>query len=397
MLFFVKQANGKGRIKEKPEDFLVEEITKEGEVLEVDKKIEKKDEEGDFIVFVLQKKLWNTYQALLKISKVLGRGKKAFGFAGTKDRKAITTQLASFYKVEKERLLSIKIKDIKINGAWRSKNCIRLGDLLGNRFEIFVKTNDISDVLSTLNEFKNLQKFPNYFGPQRFGSRGNNFEIGLKLLNREFEPAAIEFLCSIKNETNAQAIEARKKLSEEMDFKKALEYFPMFLKYERKMLNFLSRQPRNFIGAFRTLPRNINLMFIHSVQAELFNEVLEKKVKEGSLEKEKIRCEANFYGFPDTNKISEKGIFPLGNLIGYKSMLDSYEEEALKKYSISKEDFLFKEFPEISQKGKLRALVAPVKELEIKEKENGISFCFSLPNGSYATVFLSQFFKELVA
>jgi len=391
MEFFIKTKKEEGKIKEKPEDFIVEEITKDGEILRVNQNFEKNDEEGDFVVFVLQKRLWDTYQALLKISKALNRGKKAFGFAGTKDRRAITTQLASFYKVEKQKLLAIRIKDIQINGAWKSKQGIRLGELLGNRFEILVKTKNYEE--EYFNEFKKLCKIPNYFGPQRFGARKNNFDIGIKLLKRDFESAALEFLCSTKNERNEEAKEARERLREEMDFKKALEYFPRFLKYERRMLSLLSEQPKNFIGAFRTLPRSLKLMFIHAVQAQIFNEVLEKKVKENTLEKEKRRCKQNFYGFPDLQNISENGEFPLGNLIGYESILDPYEEEALSKYSISKEDFLFKEFPEISQKGKLRPLVVAVKDFEFKAENEGVRLSFSLPNGSYATVFLMQFFE----
>jgi tRNA pseudouridine13 synthase len=390
MEFFIKTKKEEGKIKEKPEDFIVEEITKDGEILRVNQNFEKNDEEGDFVVFVLQKRLWDTYQALLKISKALNRGKKAFGFAGTKDRRAITTQLASFYKVEKQKLLAIRIKDIKINGAWKSKQGIRLGELLGNRFEILVKTKNYEE--EYFNEFKKLCKIPNYFGPQRFGARKNNFDIGIKLLKRDFESATLEFLCSTKNERNEEAKEARERLREEMDFKKALEYFPRFLKYERRMLGLLSEQPKNFIGAFRTLPRSLKLMFIHAVQAQIFNEVLEKKVKENTLEKEKRRCKQNFYGFPDLQNISENGEFPLGNLVGYESVLDPYEEEALSKYSISKEDFLFKEFPEISQKGKFRPLVVAVKDFEFKAENEGVRLSFSLPNGSYATVFLMQFF-----
>jgi len=391
MEFFIKTKKEEGKIKEKPEDFIVEEITKNGEILKINQKFEKEDEEGDFVVFVLQKRLWDTYQALLKISKALNRGKKAFSFAGTKDRRAITTQLASFYKIEKEKLLQLKIKDIQINGAWKSKEGIRLGELLGNRFEIFVKTKNYEE--EYFNEFKKLCKIPNYFGPQRFGARENNFDIGIKLLKRDFESATFEFLCSTKNERNEEAKNARERLREEMDFKKALEYFPKFLKYERRMLSFLSKQPKNFIGAFRTLPRSLKLMFIHAVQAKIFNEALEMKVKENTFENEKRRCKSNFYGFPDLQNISQDGEFPLGNLVGYESILDSYEEEILNKYELSKEDFLIKEFPEISQKGKLRALIVPVKDFEFKKEVGGVRLMFSLPNGSYATVFLAQFFE----
>lgn len=398
--FFVNQSNVKGVLKERPEDFIVCEITKSGEKLKLDSKFEKPDEPGNFTVIVLQKRNWDTVQALFKISKLLHRGKKAFSFAGTKDKRAVTVQLASFYKVEKQKFFSLSIKDIKINGAWYSQNPLNLGDLLGNSFEISVKILDENEggMLDSLEEFQELQRVPNYFGEQRFGFRGNNFNIGILLLKKEFEKAVMEFLCSTENEKNKEAIEARKRLLNENDFSAALEYFPKYLRNERNMLFELSKNPKNFVGAFRRLPRSIRLIFIHSVQARLFNEELDARVKSNDFSG-LYKCPSNFYGFPDSKKVQKDGDYPLGSLIGYETQTNSYEDELLSRYGISKGDFLIKEFPELSQKGTLRPFIVPVKDFSYSIKEDPeeksakkASFTFDLPNGSYATTVLSQFF-----
>ena len=50
---------------------------------------------------------------------------------------------------------------------------------------------------------------PNYFGPQRFGERQNNQEVGKGDSKGDFEGAVMEFLTSTENERNAKVTEAR--------------------------------------------------------------------------------------------------------------------------------------------------------------------------------------------
>ncbi|MEM3486494.1 MAG: tRNA pseudouridine(13) synthase TruD, partial [Candidatus Methanomethyliaceae archaeon] len=138
LYYFSKKPGIGGKIKATPEDFIVEEITTDGSVLSIDKIFSRKDEEGSFTHFILQKRSWTTEGALRRIGDALGVGKKRFSYAGSKDKNAFTTQLVSAYKVAKEDLLSLKLKDIKILGAWYAKDKVHLGELLGNRFTIRV-------------------------------------------------------------------------------------------------------------------------------------------------------------------------------------------------------------------------------------------------------------------
>ncbi|MFH1779852.1 MAG: tRNA pseudouridine(13) synthase TruD, partial [Candidatus Micrarchaeota archaeon] len=113
-------------------EFIVEEITRDGIILEVDKAISFPSVEltkDFFCVFVLQKTNWNTMQAITEVSRRLRVKPNRLSFAGTKDRTAVTTQLVSCFALEPHRISSLSIKDVSINGVWVSDKKIGLGDL----------------------------------------------------------------------------------------------------------------------------------------------------------------------------------------------------------------------------------------------------------------------------
>ncbi len=365
------------RERTKPEDFIVEEIDYTGRVLKIDEKEKRENKEGEFTQFVLQKKNWNTIQALNAVAKALGKSKKSLSSAGNKDRNAITTQLCSVYNVKPEELMNLKIKDIQINGAWNSKDKIAMGKLKGNRFTIKFKKNPPKEVV-----------IPNEFGPQRFGSmRKNTAKIGKFMIKGEFKKAVESYLCEGSDESKKQ----RQKLKKDKNYKKALEYFPKFLRYERLMIEHLSQHPNDYVGAIRKLPRTLQLLFIHAYQAKLFNEEIEKR-NNFKKNKNEYYCGADEQGFPNMQKIrasekkAKKGeAFVVGNIIGSNTLLNKTEKEILKNEAIEKEKFNLKSMPELSSRGSTRPLT-----IFVKIKKEGDKITFSLPPGSYATTVLKH-------
>ena len=379
-----------GEIKTTPEDFQVEEIMGNGMVLEIDKKVELAGDKGDFTYFVLQKKSWNTIDALKAIGDKVGCGIKSFGYAGTKDRNALTTQLASVYKQD---VGAVRLKDIKILGSWKAEKKIELGDLLGNRFTIRVKTNkrktetkihEISEHLGGV--------FPNYFGPQRFGNRENTHLVGKNMLQGSFRRACEEYLFGGNVEGNEKARIAREDLKKTGDYKKAALEFPQHLTYERLILLHLAKNPNDFANAIRKLPRGISLMFIHAYQSYLFNRVLSEKLRGSSgLEAGEYYCLTNEFGFPDLSRKSDAG-YMVGKLIGYESEIGSVDKQILEEEGIRPEDFKMRSYPELASKGNFRAMTCPINDFSFKE--DGCEFKFSLPSGSYATMVMREFLDE---
>lgn len=360
-----------------PEEFLVEEITSNGTVLEIGKQInlgaveDQKLERDYFTHFVLQKREWNTMNALAEIARKIHVKGKRFDFAGTKDRNAITTQLCSGFAIAPERLLSVRVKDVQINGAWKAREKVKLGNLQGNRFTIIVtKENcgvdaDAEKILAKAESHDFL--FPNFFGQQRFGSlRGNSHLVGKLLLKQDLAGAAMVFLAGEgAGEKEADAIEARAKLRETQDFVAALEAFPRYLKYERYMLEHLVQNKNDFAGAFQTLPRTLALMFIHAFQSFLFNEMLAELLKEKR----------------EWNE-GEQGL-----LIGSESVLGEKEKQILEREGVSKEEFKMKALSFLSSKGSERKFFVKLQNFEILE-ENPVKLRFSLDSGCYATTAL---------
>jgi tRNA pseudouridine13 synthase len=399
MLAITRARGTGGGFRSSPEDFVVKEITANGTVLEpgaacTGERLGRYREGGKHIEFVLEKRNWNTLDAVIAIAKRLGRGRKSVGYAGTKDRNAITLQLASVFSPGDADLSSFSIKDIRINGQWRGDG-ISMGDVLGNAFEITVRDAEGAErAAAVADELGGLM--PNYFGEQRFGYRGNNARIGAAILRGDFGGAVDDYLTYTGNETNEEASEARRRYADERDPLRALSYFPRFLKGERTVLAHLAKHDGNYANALRLLPRGTLLMFVHAVQSSIFNSELEARVGNGDFTSAVFAGE-DFYGFPDMGRVAGSGKFALGVLPGFESReeeLGTYAKEAMERMQIGKEQFAMRQMPELSMKGAYRPLLAPVKGLGCSVLGSGAyRLSFSLPSGSYATALLNEFIK----
>lgn len=385
------------KIKEHPEDFVVEEIIspeiapvrkmsiKNWVVLEKDRKIECKDFGNKYLIFVLQKRNWDTFAAIKTIAKRLRVSWKRFGFAGTKDKVAITTQLVSGFNIRKEDLSKLNIKDIKINGMWYSDVPVQLGDLIANRFTV-VMTYGKGFKPERRKELPQI--IPNLFGIQRFGNRYNNHIIGYLLLKGMFKEAVLMFLTDTENERNTSVIKARDRLKESGNYSRAVHEYPRFLRLEHIILHHLAQHPRDYIGALRKLPKTSLQMFVHSLQSYIFNvEVLERMAtsKDEPFENEYM-CATDRYGFPDIYKRGDEWLCI--NLIGKHSRLNESEENILDKLNLSSEDFSDTSLPELETAGSFRPFYTPVKEVDRFTDGTKDTVRFILQSGSYGTIFL---------
>jgi tRNA pseudouridine13 synthase len=147
--------------------------------------------EGEHIWLDIEKIGANTAYVAQQLAEAAGVQEKDVGYAGLKDRYAITRQWFSIYfpKGETPDLTQIQHPEFKVLSQSRHVKKLRPGDLHGNRFRIVLRdvTGD-PDVLKALEA--NLkavasQGVPNYFGAQRFGHDGGNVEQGRAMLARE--------------------------------------------------------------------------------------------------------------------------------------------------------------------------------------------------------------------
>jgi len=366
-----------GIIKDKPEDFIVEEIDLSGKLHSVKSSIFEKIKDffpqkfDEYLHLTLIKRNYTTQRAISELSKKLRISQSRFGFAGTKDKKAFTSQRISIWNVKIEDVRKIKLKDIILKEFKYSKQKIKLGDLKANRFTIKIKDIEKENIRTILNDFKEqIQRgIPNFFGPQRFGfQRPINHLIGKEILKNNFEEAVKLFL-TYPGDENLQAKEARNFLKENWrDWKNALKKMPLNLSLEKNLLNYLIIHPNDFKGTLLRFPPNLLKMFIHAYQSFIFNKLLSEALETKILPKE----------------------LPL---IGHRTFLNENNRkivnEILSKDGLSLRNFEMKELPLLSEKGSKRETIISVEKFKIlKIKDKEVILQFELPKGSYATILI---------
>jgi len=144
--------------------------------------------EGENLFLTIQKQNMNTQYLVRRIAKFADVPRMDVGYAGLKDKNAITTQTFSVRLPGMPELNWSEIEDdeVKIlNQNWSRKK-IRRGSLKGNHFKIRLKeiSGDNESIEKRLDQIKQLG-FPNYFGSQRFGREGDNLVQVLRLFNGE--------------------------------------------------------------------------------------------------------------------------------------------------------------------------------------------------------------------
>jgi len=143
---------------------------------------------GEHLWLDVEKNGANTAFVAQQLAAAAGVEERDVGYAGLKDRYAITRQWFSIYlpKGETPDLTQLQHPEFKVLGQSRHVKKLRPGDLLGNRFRIVLRdvTGDRDAIEANLKAVAS-HGVPNYFGAQRFGHDGGNVEQGRAMLARE--------------------------------------------------------------------------------------------------------------------------------------------------------------------------------------------------------------------
>ncbi len=298
---------------------------------------------GQYGYFTLRKINCTTVDAVGRIASAVHLPARYIGFAGNKDRHAVTTQLISVLHGTKS-IESISFENIKLSYCGNGNKPISLGDLLSNTFQITLRNLTSADVKQLRQQQPSLV-LPNYFGPQRFSAA--NPQIGKRLVKKKFNEAVALI---VKNHG----------------------------KTEECIRTFLKKNPNNWIGALRLVPFKTRRIFIHAYQSLLWNMTLAALFSDDkAAELSKQNLEIPLLGF---------GYFPHPS-----AQVQHILEAIMKNEEISPRDFIISPMPEISSEGTLRSAFMPVTDFKIipavKEHDTStITVTFTLPKGSYATV-----------
>jgi tRNA pseudouridine13 synthase len=146
---------------------------------------------GEHIWLDVEKNGANTAFVAQQLADAAGVAERDVGYAGLKDRYAISRQWFSIYlpKGETPDLTRLQHPEFRILGQSRHVKKLRPGDLQGNRFRIVLRgvsgEPDAMQAIEANLQAVASQGVPNYFGAQRFGFDGGNVEQGRAMLARE--------------------------------------------------------------------------------------------------------------------------------------------------------------------------------------------------------------------
>lgn len=408
-----------GVLRQEPEDFIVKEITNREE-----------GDSGKNLILELTKTNWDMHHLVRDMSRKLGISQKRIGFAGTKDKRAKTTQKISIYDVSEEEIENFYLKDVELKVIGRSTRSIGLGDLYGNEFIITIRDIDMEPgqlnktLEAATKEIAEYGGVPNFFGVQRFGAvRPVTHLVGEQLLRGDAEKAAMIYIAKSFPDEMDDIKVVRDFVWETRDFVEGLKTYPLRLRYERAMMHYLVENPGDYAGSFSVLSPNIRKMFIHAYQSYVFNRIICKRIENGlSLNIASpgdIVCFRNKEGLPDTGKMqasTDENVDGMNNLlkrdrafltaplVGYESEFASgipgeLEKSVFNETGIPQEAFRMKQIPDLASKGLRREILLHCKpeyltaDDELNPGKSKITLTFSLPKGSYATTVLREYMK----
>ena len=277
-----------------------------------------------FTRFIIRKNGIEQSFALQKISRILNIQQKNISVAGTKDKHSVSYQYITVKGLGKDLILK-KISRHRTNvnrsrqggirlgyghgaieiGQYFKSNeskAINLGDLRGNKFEIILRnvgsqrTTDEPGCEDGRENCRNLDSlllderstimqtngFINYFGLQRLGKYHHvdsprSYIIGAAMLRGKWK-TVIDLLLSPRVGENYVTTAAKLFYKSTGNAKETLNKMPRHLRHERCVLKGLHRYGKDaYLKSFKEIPRNNQLMYMHSFQSFLWNHMASRR------------------------------------------------------------------------------------------------------------------------
>jgi tRNA pseudouridine13 synthase len=169
---------------------------------------------GDHTWLEIEKEGLTTAVAASDLARALGVRPSSVGYAGLKDTRAVARQWLSMEHVAPDRALAVSLPRLRVLRAARHPRKLRRGWHAGNRFVIRLRdvavvddagaaprapAADLAtpastalpvDVARAVLAVLERRGVPNYYGPQRFGYRGDTWRVGRALARGAWGEAA---------------------------------------------------------------------------------------------------------------------------------------------------------------------------------------------------------------
>tara|TARA_B100000959_G_scaffold273176_1_gene323415 strand:- start:849 stop:2243 length:1395 start_codon:yes stop_codon:yes gene_type:complete len=436
-----------GLLKARVEDFRVEEASK----------IPAMDGKGRFTVVRVTMRNWESNRYLRRLARACGIRRNRIFSSGLKDKRAITTQVLVI-DAPRSKVEGVEIPDSSIEVLGRTHHKVGMGDHDGNRFTIAVRgccdydgnpidakeaMKKVHEIRKGLSDSIGCDAFPNWIGPQRFGStRPVTHEVGRAVIGGDFEHAVDLYIGMEASRESEEAASFRAKWRESHDPSSCLEMAPSRLGYESEMLKHLVKKPGDYLGAFKTLPHSLQLLMVHSTQSLAFNHALSARIEMGTsliepelgdlvapiqasgrLDVGKMapvsetnleRCKRNC----SLGRLAVTGPLPGRDAPYAEGVPGECESSGLEATGLSDVSWVVQRIPRLTTSGTRRALSVPFRDFSVEEApevtdslferwqigpQEGdrwhpegacLRFRFTLPPGTYATVLMREFMRS---
>jgi tRNA pseudouridine13 synthase len=399
-----------GEIRNKYEDFYVEEIPKS-----------LPSGTGPNTWILIEKIGRNTLDVVLDIAREYKLSRKRMGFAGMKDKAAVTRQWICISNMEIEKLegLENKLYQVKILKIIQNEKKLRIGQLKGNKFKILIRNtnNPEVDTKTAANVLEQLSRIgvPNYYGWQRFGQKRPNTHLVGKFLVQNDLKGAVNSYIGNPYPDEQEHIQNARQLYDEGHYQDALESMPSGLRYEKMMLREIIREnnkkeeldDQSYIKAMRSLPKPLSHMFVHAYQSYLFNKAVSERAKLG-IDKyvdgdiiidNQEHLIHEFKAQDIQEQINQFQAHPTAPLYGSKvplgqGQIGDIEQRIIQEENLKLEDFLVPKMPKLGSHGLRRAVRFKVWDIRAEHTDEGVLLSFSIPKGCYATAVLREVMKK---
>ncbi len=370
-----------------PEDFIVEEIGLDRKIISIepgalfDPYATETVARGDLWVFELVKRGLSTIEAVNEVAHLLGVHASDIGYAGIKDKVAITGQRLTV-RVPKEKFEELHFDErLKIQNVAPTARPLVRGGLNGNRFTITLRTDGPVDVerIRTISQELGERGFVNFYGQQRFGTMGliselrfRTFEWGRLLARGEYEACAHDFLTAPAYQAAPVIMRLRAEAKEAWgDFarmRKIFDTLPYTFRYERDILMYLVQNPHDWVGALKSMYQQTEL-WIMSYTSYLANLLMSQIVLDSADEPDRI---------PIAFSNREEDTDPYRGVMEADGTLDFLERLAPLGFHPEHHSI---------------AMRVKVKPLGEETLPYGVRTIFDLPKGAYATIYLAHLFS----
>ncbi len=385
------------KLKQKPTDFIVEELTN----------IHISEEKKEHTVYLLEKQEIDTFTAVRFLSSQLNIPLFEIGYAGLKDKHAVTKQYISLptrYAVDCAKLTNVTLC---FKGYIDQK--IKIGDLQGNHFTITVrdiKSNELKNI-ETQAQSVSLFGVPNYYDSQRFGSVFKKEFVAQHVLCNNFEQAVKIYLTEYLKSEPKRTKNIKRKI---LDHWQNLDTITIRDKQYGKVLETYQRT-HSWQQAYKKIPAYLRELYVNAYQSFLWNECIKELLKK-HIDKDRLFFVPYHLGsllFYEHITDQEKNKVPETFQTISPSAVFSDVEQPIVQTVLSRHNLSLPQFDIVEKTGnffKTRprpTLVVPelftISKPEIDElnttastQRYRIQLSFSLPKGSYATIVTKKIF-----